>query len=145
MTFWQKFKRLVFQRDFMFVVVLFVLAIVIGVFTSVTKVKVNFGEEAVDIYTNRYVMNVPYGIVESIELVEMPELGEVVNGREDGICNTGVWSNEAWGEYTACLHLQTNTCIVIHLNDGRIFAFSHRSDAVTAEDFAAFQSRLTNE
>lgn len=95
-----------------------------------------------DIKAPKYSMNVPYDMVESIELVEIAEPGENVKGRDDMVTRTGIWENEAWGEYYACLDLQTSQCIVIHLDDGRTFVFSRRSNEETAEIFETFRTHL---
>lgn len=142
MKFWKKFWKLVSKRDLIFGSIIFVLVIVLTFFESANKVTVKFGEEAVDIKAPKYSMNIPYEMVASVELVEIPDRGETEDGRDDMVTRTGLWNNEAWGEYYACLDLQTTNCIVVHLNDGRIFVFSRRSNDETAAVFETFQTYL---
>lgn len=142
MKFWEKFWKLVSKRDLVFGIIIFAAVIIFSFVESANKVKVEFSEDAVDIKAPKYSMNVPYDMVESIELVEIAEPGENVKGRDDMVTRTGIWENEAWGEYYACLDLQTSQCIVIHLDDGRTFVFSRRSNEETAEIFETFRTHL---
>ena len=142
MKFWEKFWKLVSKRDLVFGIIIFAAVIIFSFVESANKVKVEFAEDAVDIKAPKYSMNVPYDMVESIELVEIAEPGENVKGRDDMVTRTGIWENEAWGEYYACLDLQTSQCIVIHLDDGRTFVFSRRSNEETAEIFETFRTHL---
>lgn len=142
MKFWEKFWKLVSKRDLIFVTVIFVAVIIFSFVESANKVTVKFGETAVDINAPKYSMNVPYEMVESIELASIADAGENVDGRDDMVTRTGTWRNDDWGEYFACIDLQTSQCIVIHLDDGRIFVFSRRSDKETASVFETFQSYL---
>lgn len=144
MKFWEKFRRLVSLRYLAFGIILFAVVIGIGLIESTYKVTVKFSDEAVDINSTRYYyMNIPYDMVDSIELVEMPDAGEVVNGKYDMTVRYGQWKNDTWGEYVVCMDPDATNCIVVHLDDGRTFVFSRRNNEKTAEDFATFQSYLT--
>ena len=136
-----KFWQTISKKDFIFGIIILILVVIIS-FKPSNKVRFSFGEDSVDINTTRYTMNIPYEMVESIEIVPYSEEDEQVRGRSDMALRTGIWQNESWGEYYACLDLQTDTCILVHLNDGRIFVFSHKSDEKVASDFATFQSYL---
>lgn len=142
MKFWEKFWKLVNKRYLAFGIFLFAAAITISLIESTWKVKVQFEDTAVDIRTKQYSMNIPYDMVESIELVEMPDAGEIIKGGDDMTFRYGQWRNETWGEYVVCADLDATDCIVVHLDDGRIFVFSRRNNEATAEDFATFQSHL---
>lgn len=137
-----KLKSLFRWRDLIFAVMLFTLMLSMAFCKGENMMDVTFGEQAVDIVTAKYTMNIPYEMVESIEVATYSEDDEQINGRSDIALRTGIWQNESWGEYYACLDLQTDTCILVHLNDGRIFVFSHKSDEKVASDFATFQSYL---
>lgn len=143
MKFWEKFWKLVSKKDLVFISIIFLIVIVMTFVESYNKVTVEFGGDAVDIRAPRYSMNIPYDMVESIELAEIPDRGETEDGRDDMVTRTGVWTNEAWGEHYACLDLQTTNCITVHLNDGRIFVFSRRSNEETAAVYETFQGYLT--
>ena len=142
MKFWEKFWKLVSKKDLVFVTLIFVAVIVFSFFESANKVKVEFGETAVDVQAPRYSLNIPYEMVESMELAEIAEPGDTDKGRDDMVTRVGLWKNDTWGEYYACIDLQTTQCIVVHLNDGRIFVFSRRSDEETSAIFETFQSHL---
>lgn len=144
MKFWEKFWKLVSKKDLVFGALIILIAVIIPLVQSTNNVKVTFGENAVDIVARRYTMNVPYEMVKSIELADLLDGGENLNGRDDMVTRTGTWKNETWGEYYACLDLQTSRCVVIHLDDGRIFVFSRRSDEETSSIFETFQTYLNN-
>ena len=142
MKFWEKFWKLVSKKDLVFGALIILIAVIIPLVQSTNNVKVTFGENAVDIVARRYTMNVPYEMVKSIELADLLDGGENLNGRDDMVTRTGTWKNETWGEYYACL--ETSRCVVIHLDDGRIFVFSRRSDEETSSIFETFQTYLNN-
>ena len=137
-----KLKSLFRWRDLIFAVMLFTLMLSMAFCKGENMMDVTFGEQAVDIVTAKYTMNIPYEMVESIEVATYSEDDEQINGRSDIALRTGIWKNESWGEYYACLDLRTDTCILVHLNDGRLFVFSHKSNEEVESDFETFQSYL---
>lgn len=140
--YFKKLKYLFKWRDLAFTVLLFAVILTIAFCRAESMMDVTFGETAVDITTSRYNMNIPYDMVESIEIGKVDEDDDLVSGVADIALRTGTWTNEVWGEYSACVDVQTDDCIVVHLNDGRIFVFSHKSNETVAEEFATFQSYL---
>lgn len=142
MDYFKKLKQLFSVKDLLFTVLLFGLILTLAFCKGESMMDVTFGDEAVDIVTSGYSMNIPYNMVESIGLAEIDENDELVNGVADIALRTGIWTNAQWGEYYACMDVQTDTCIVVHLNDGRIFVFSHESNETVAQEFEAFQSHL---
>lgn len=142
MKFWEKFWKLVSKKDLVFGIVLFAVVIGMTVFETYNKVKVEFSDTAVDISTSKYSMNIPYDLVASVELSALPEAGEVIDGTDDMAARTGCWENETWGEYYICADLNSPTCIVVHLMDGRIFVFSRRDTANTQNDYFQFLQQL---
>lgn len=142
MTFWKKMKSLFSVKDLVFTLLLFAIIISIAFCKAETLIDITFGDEAVDVVSPQFTMNIPYNIVESIEMAEISEEDDMVRGTADIAIRTGVWNSDVWGEYSACVDLQGTECIVVHLNDGRIFVFSDSGDAKTAEAFAQFQSHL---
>ena len=137
-----KLKYLFKWRDLAFTVLLFALILTVAFCRAEGMIQVAFGEEALDVVTNRYSMNVPYEMVESVEIGVLDKDDEIIEGKGDIALRTGHCTNKDWGEYYCVLDLQTSKCILIHLNDGRIFAFSHKSDEKVQEDFNTFQSHL---
>ena len=138
----KKFWQLVSKRHLVFGIVLFALVIGTSVVEAENKVKVEFGEAAVDIIAKRYSMNIPYDMVDSIELTPMPDPGEIIEGRDDMSIRYGTWINDVWGEYAVCADLGASNAIAVHLNDGQIFVFSRKSDAETQSIYETFQLHL---
>ena len=134
-----KFWYVVSKKDFIFGLVVFALAILISLKPS-NKVRVKFDETSVDIVTTKYSMNIPYNMVDSVSLMDKPELGTQIDGYNDNIVAYGVWENDTWGEYTACIEGATDNCIVISLTDGRTFVISRRDNEETQRVFEEFQT-----
>ena len=128
-----KLKYLFRWRDLAFTLLLFTLIIGIAFCRAQNLVEVTFSDAAVDVVGNRYSMNIPYDMVADVELAEYSKDDDVISAREDLALRTGQWYSEIWGEYSACIDLQTKTCVLVHLNDGRYFAFSTESDEVTKQ------------
>lgn len=129
-------------KDLGFGVILFSLVICISLLQPSNKVIVEFSETAVSIKSSQYAMNIPYEMVDSIELVDKPEMGVEVEGHDDMILQTGRWKNDAWGVYETCTEIATDNCIVVHIEDGRIFVISRRNNEETIEVFEEFQTHL---
>ena len=132
-------------KDILFGVVIFSLVIVFSVFIPSNKVLVTFDENAVDIKSSKYTMNIPYEMVNNIELTDLPEPGKEIDGHDDMILLTGTWENDTWGEYHACIELASEKCIVVHLDDGRIFVFSRRDAEETESVYNEFETYLPSE
>ncbi len=129
----KKFWQLVSRKDLIFGIVLFALVLGYSAIESINKVRVEFGSDSVDILAAKYSMTIPYDMVDSAALVEMPDPGEIVEGRDDMTIRFGTWINDTWGEYSVCADLATSKAIVVFLEDGRTFVFSRRSNDTTAE------------
>lgn len=136
-----KLKQMISVKDLVFGLIILALVVVFS-FRPSNKVRFTFNEDSVDVKTTKYQMNIPYDMVDHIELVTKPDLGEEVDGYDDNVIHTGTWRNEAWGEYESCIEVATDNCIVIHLTDGRIFVVSRRDNEETALVYEEFQSHL---
>ena len=139
MKFWQSIST----KDFGFGVILFALVIAVSILQPSNKIIAEFDEDAVDIKSSKFAMNIPYDMVADLELMEKPDMGQPLAGRDDMILQTGQWRNDTWGEYYACVEIATDNCIVIHLTDGQIFVISRRDNAETQKVFEEFQHHLT--
>lgn len=137
-----KLKYLFKWRDLAFTVLLFLLILTVAFCRAESMMDVTFGEEAVDVVTSAYSLNIPYDMVDHIEIAQVNKDDEMIKGVADIALRTGTWSSSQWGEYNACLDVQTETCILVYLNDGRLFVFSHESDETVAAEFETFQSHL---
>ena len=142
--FFAKLKYLFRWRDVLFAVFLVGLAMLFAFCNAENMMDVTFGDEAVDIVTAKYTMNIPYEMIESVEVGTYSQDDEQVSGRSDMALRTGVWKNEAWGEYHGCIDLQTDTCVLVHLKDGRLFVFSHESNEKVISDAQTLKSHLNN-
>ena len=142
--FFAKLKYLFRWRDVLFAVFLVGLAMLFAFCSAENMIDITFGDEAVDIVTAKYTMNIPYEMIESVEVGTYSKEDEQVTGRSDMALRTGVWKNETWGEYHGCIDLQTDTCVLVHLKDGRLFVFSHESDEKVISDAQTLKSHLNN-
>ena len=136
-----KFWQVLSKKDFIFGIIILILVVIIS-FKPSNKVRFSFEEDSVDIKTTRYTMNIPYHMIDSALLVEKPDMGQKVDGFTDDIIATGIWENEAWGEYTACIEVATDNCIVIGLTDGRSFVVSRRDNEETQKVFEELQTHI---
>ena len=137
-----KLKYLFKWRDLAFTVLLFTLILTVAFCRAEDMIQVNFGENALDVVTNRYSMNIPYEIIESVEVGILDKDDEIIQGKGDIALRTGHCTNKDWGEYYGIIDLQTSKCVLIYLNDGRLFVFSHQSDEKVQSDASALQTYL---
>ena len=137
-----KLKYLFKWRDVLFAALMVAIVLVFAFCAADDLMEVTFGETALDVVTDKYTMNIPYDMVESIEIGVYDKDDDDIKGRDDMVLRTGHWVNEHWGEYYACLDLQTSKCILVHLKDGRLFVFSHKSDETVVAECETFQSHL---
>lgn len=137
----KNFWQVISKKDLIFGITVLILALIIS-FKPSNKVRFSFEEDAVDINTTKYRMNIPYNMIQDITLVQKPDMGSKVDGFTDDIIATGIWHNDAWGEYTACIEVATDNCIVIPLTDGRTFVVSRRDSEETQRVFEEFQLHL---
>ncbi|MBQ8834390.1 MAG: hypothetical protein IJ001_05645 [Oscillospiraceae bacterium] len=143
MKFWQSFSKKSVLRQLCFVLVLFAILIPVAIWDSNTQVKVSFESESVVVISDKYNMSILYTDIISAELAQLAEPGEKVeNGYDNDILRAGVWENDTWGEYIIVADLDTNTCIVVKVTDGRTLVFSRKSDKATAEDYETLLTYL---
>lgn len=141
--YFRKLKYLFSTKDLFFTVLIFVIIITMAFCKNAGMMDVTFGDTAVDIVTKQYSMNIPYDMVEKAELAEIPEENELIKGKGDITLKTGIWRNDSWGEFHACLDLQTKNCVLVHLNDGRLFVFSHDSDEATRRSCEMLNEKIS--
>ena len=131
MGFWKKFKQLVPLRHIVFILCLFAATITIQLIDSADDVQITIGESAVDIVSDKYKMNIPYEMIETLELMDIVDGGTKISGSDNMVMRYGTWENDTWGTYCICADLDATSCIVAHLNDGQIFVFSQKNNEVT--------------
>mgnify|MGYP003447706290 FL=1 len=140
MGFWKKIKMLVPLKHVMFILFMTAAMLAIAFYDSAEDIKVTIEPESVTIKATGYTMNIPYEMIESMELADMPKEGTIISGKDDLVVRYGNWENEAWGEYFICADLDATKCIVAHLDDGRVFVFSRKSNQETETIFENLQS-----
>ena len=137
-----KLKYLFKWRDLLFAVLLFTLILTVAFCRAEDMITVNYGEKAVDVMTNRYSLNIPYDMIESVQIGDVDEDDEIIKGKGDIALLTGHCVNKVWGEYYGIIDRQTSKCVLIRLNDGRLFVYSHQSDEKVQQDYENLLSRL---
>ena len=137
-----KLKYLFKWRDLAFTVLLFALILTVAFCRAEDMIQVNFGEDALDVSTSRYSMNIPYEMIETVEIGTLDKDDKIIEGKGDVALRTGHCTNKDWGEYYGVIDLQTSKCVLIYLNDGRLFVFSHQSDEKVQSDAATLQTYL---
>ena len=137
----KNFWNYISKKDLIFGLIILVLVIVMS-FKPSNKVRFYFEEDSVDIKTTKYSMNIPYDMVESVEIGQLDKDDEIIKGKGDIALRTGHCLNKDWGEYYGIIDLQTSKCVLIRLNDGRLFVYSHKSDEKVQQDCEMLLSHL---
>ena len=78
----------------------------------------------------------------SVELVDVPNLGELADGKNRPELQSGLWKNDIWGEYHLVFNPNATNCIVAHLQDGQTYVFNHNTNEATAECYREFLTHL---
>lgn len=139
----KKFLNTYLGRYLIFGLCLFAVVVGVSLVEAQFRIEVAMTDADITVTSNRYNLRVEYDLITSAELTEMPDRGENIDGKDETSIRYGVWSNETWGEYTVLAIPNATNCIVLHLNDGRIFVFNARSNDYTAELFGQLQDHLS--
>ena len=139
----KKFWKLVSRKDLIFGILLFAVVIGMGFLDANNKIEVTFQEDAVDVASKRYAMNIPYDMIKAVELTEAADPGTVIEGFDDKSIRTGEWENEAWGQYVVCA-VPEISMIMVTLEDGRVFVFNKLDDETTKQLYETLLLRLEN-
>ena len=143
MKLWKFLTQKTVLKQLLFVLVLFILLIPMAMLDSASQVKVRFSQETFQVRSDKYNMTIQYSDIASAELTDLAEAGEkVADAFDDKIIRTGVWHNEAWGEYIIVVDLDTTNCVKLTLEDGRVLVFSRKNNTATEDDFLKLQSHL---
>ena len=139
--FWYSKKAML--KQFIFVLCLFAILIPVAIWDSNTQVKVSYGIDEMNVSSDRYSLSVPYDIIEDLKLTELAELGEEIeDGWEDDIIRTGHWTNDVWGDYYIVADMDADNCVLITLNDGRLFVVSRKDNSTTEEIYNTLLTKL---
>ena len=138
-----KFRDYFSLKHILFAVVLMALMVLLAINQSVNTVKVYFESTEIQVLSAKYSLAIPYDMIVSAQLVDLPFEGErVTSAYDDETLRAGVWNNETWGEYHIVADLDAKNCIEVRLTDGRIFVFSHKDNATTEADYQTLTSYL---
>lgn len=138
-----KFRDYFSPKQMIFSACVVALMLLFAVRQSNNVVRVTFYDNSIFIKATRYTMDIPYEEIESAELTALAEAGEeVVDTFDDDTVRVGVWNNQEWGDYHACIDPDTSNCVVIRHDDGRIFVFSCKNDTKTEKLYSELLTRL---
>ena len=133
MKFWQSFSKKAVLKQLGFALFIFAILIPLSFWDSGRQVRVSFDDDGIFVKSKKYSMSVSYHQIASAELSKLAEPGEKLqDGFDNDILRAGMWHNDVWGEYYITADLDTSNCVVLHLDDGRIFVFSCKDDETTA-------------
>lgn len=138
-----KFRDFFSLKQILFTVLVLAVFIVLGVLDSGRQVKVSFDDTVVKVRSDYYQLEIPYEMIASAELEQLSEAGrEVENCVDDKIVRTGCWENDAWGQYYICADMDVQNCVVVRLDDGRVFVFSRKNETETEKLYQTLQTYL---
>lgn len=86
--------------------------------------------------------SVVYSDVTALELVEHPNYGTCIDGKQTFSWIYGTWKNEVWGTYTLCASAHTALCIVMQTQHGAVI-ISYESDEITAALFGSLKEFIS--
>lgn len=139
-----KFRDMFSLKHFLFAVLILAVMIPCVIIQSNNTVKIDLDETEVFIRSSRYRMLIDYDIIEALELQPLAEAGEKMSDDsfDDDVVRYGDWKNDPWGEYTACVDLDVESCILAHLNDGRTFVFNRKNISETETIYQQLLEKL---
>ncbi len=138
-----KFRDYFDLKQIIFAVVIIAMMMCFAFAQSNNTVKVNFGQQQLEVTSSKYNLIVPYGEITAATLADMPQdPGEKVeDGYDDDILLAGRWKNDTWGTYDVCADGDVTNCIVLTLTDGQTYVFNRKSNAETEK---LYQQLLTH-
>lgn len=138
-----KFRDYFSVKQIIFSIGVVALMLVFAFWQSDNVVEVSFDSDSIYVHSSKYTMDIVYSDIVSAELGSWVEAGEeVADTFDDDTLLTGIWKNETFGEYTACIDPDAGICIVVKIQDGRTLVFSRKDDATTTELFQTLQTYL---
>ena len=77
-------------------------------------------------------VSVAYNSITKAELLENPEYGELIHGKDTRTGKSGTWEHPEWGTYTLCVYAASANAVRIEANE-EIFVFNLASAADTQQ------------
>lgn len=75
---------------------------------------------------------VPYSAVTQVRLLEDPQYGTMIEGRQTRQGNSGTWDHPDWGEYTLCVYASSSSAVWLQA-DGQCYVVSLSSAEETRQ------------
>lgn len=89
-----------------------------------------------------YTSELKWDDISAIELREELSYGTLVEGTDNSKEKSGIWNNEAFGEYELIANAKVASCIVCFTESGRILVFNYESEESTSSLLTAIQEKL---
>ena len=138
-----KFRDYFSLKHILFALVLIGLMMIFAINDSNNMVKVKIQDTSVRISSSEYAMSLDYDDIASVKLETLLAPGQQKEtAYDDEMLRAGVWENDAWGVYHACIDLDAEKCIVVYLQDGRVFVFSRKNDRETEKIYEELLSHV---
>jgi len=120
--------------------VLILVAVFLYTMLTGPAISVTPGPEALKLDMPNQSVVLPYDAITDCELIEQPDFGTCVEGKDARKYQCGRWENEAWGTYTLCVYTSSKECIVIK-TDTEIYVVNMASDSDTEQMFQQIGAR----
>lgn len=145
MKFLEMLKNKIAVRYLIFGLLLFGFTIGASYIDSANDVEATFGSSEVKIKSDYYQMTIRYEDIARAELVQLPDAGTVVDGKDTMVLRYGAWTNDVWGKYYICADLDCTNCIAVYIHDGRVLVFSSKNNATTEMLYEQLQSYISEQ
>ena len=85
--------------------------------------------------------SVAYGDMTAAELLEEPDYGTVLEGKDTRAGKSGTWEHPQWGSYTLCVYASSNKVVRITTETG-CYLVNLASDGETEQLFQLLQDKM---
>lgn len=123
-TFW--------KRNFLWSVLLIVAVLVFSLFRGSGLSVAPAASELMLTLHDGSAVAIPYGQITEAELLEQPEFGTMLEGKDDLRGKSGHWEHPEWGTYTLCVYRSSDKVVRL-VAGGQIYAVSLASAADTEQ------------
>lgn len=141
----KKFLQAISWRDVGFLLIIFALVLVISMCESAGKIKAEFGGEILTVTSSKYEIVLDYDDIVAVDLTDMPDIGDEVDGSNNLSIVTGVWNNEKWGQYKQLTLVGITNCIVVTTRDGQTYVFNLKNNDETTSVYEQLLGYLSAE
>lgn len=83
---------------------------------------------------------IPYSSITEARLLDDPQYGTMVEGKETRQGKSGTWEHPEWGSYTLCAYASSN-CAIWMLADGQRYVVNLSSQAETQQLYQIIQEK----